>query len=100
MARENVETVREPLTLRASAPGRRLDDHLTVGFPRLAAAMARTVMRRPLPSRLRRAAVRRTVESEGGSSCACQALPPRLRDDRACGARGVRIDPVYHGRCT
>lgn len=62
MSRESVEIVREPLTLRG-ASRRRLEEHVIVRFPGVAAAVVRAVLRMPGRSRLRRALIRRTVAS-------------------------------------
>jgi ketosteroid isomerase-like protein len=62
MSQENVEMVREPLTVRASSP-RRLIERLGLRFPRITAFLARAVWRLPLRSRLRRSLIRRSVVS-------------------------------------
>lgn len=63
MSRENVEVVREQATLPTPTGGRSLEDRLIMRFPRIAAAVVRTVWQLPLDSRLRRTLVRRTVMS-------------------------------------
>jgi ketosteroid isomerase-like protein len=60
MPDETAEVVREPITLRASSR-RRLEERLALRFPRALASFARAVWRLPLRSRLRRAALRRTM---------------------------------------
>jgi ketosteroid isomerase-like protein len=60
MSREDVEVVRQPISLKASSR-RRLEERLGLRFPRALAVLARAVWRLPLRSRLRRGVVRRAV---------------------------------------
>ena len=56
MSQENVEVVRKPLRARERSR-RTLDQHLSLRFPRLAAAYFRLISKRPPRSRLRQAAL-------------------------------------------
>ena len=60
MSQENVEAVRTPLKVRERSR-RTIDQRLSLRFPRLAAANSRLIARLPPGSRLRRAALSRSV---------------------------------------
>ena len=60
MSRDNVEIVRKPFRVRERS-SRTLDQRLSLRFPRLAAAYARMIAKRPPRSRLRQAATWRAV---------------------------------------
>jgi ketosteroid isomerase-like protein len=60
MSQERFEVVRQPLAL-SDHSRRRLEERLAVRFPRLLAFLARAISR--LPQRLRRAVLRRAVET-------------------------------------
>ncbi len=60
MSQENVEAVRTPVSTRERS-GRTLDQRLSLRFPRLGAANARLIAKLPPGSRLRQAALSRSV---------------------------------------
>jgi ketosteroid isomerase-like protein len=61
MSQGNVEVVRQPLPEVRERSSRTLDQRLSLRFPRLAAASARLIGKRPPSSRLRQAALSRAV---------------------------------------
>src|SRR4051794_23202173 len=64
MSRENVEVVRQPISSRPH-PRRRLDEQLGVRFPRAYVAFTKAMLRLSPGSRVRRALIRRAVETRG-----------------------------------
>jgi ketosteroid isomerase-like protein len=61
MSRENVEVVRQPITV-GTHTHRRLEERLALRFPRAVALIARAVLRLPLRSRLRQVFIRRAAQ--------------------------------------
>jgi ketosteroid isomerase-like protein len=86
MSQENVEIVRRPLRLRDGA-SRTLDQRIFLRFPGLAAAFARIVGRLPPRSRLRQAAVWRSVRL---------GLEAYNRRDLAAASAGFSPDLTYY----
>ena len=62
MSRENVEIVRQRMSVRANARRRLVEERL-LRFPRLVAFLARQALRLPLRSRLRRTLIRRVIQT-------------------------------------
>ena len=103
MSQENVEAVRKPLRARERS-SRTLDQRLSLRFPRLAAAYARVIGKRPLGSRLRQ------VEVWRGARLAVEAYNRRDAEAVVIGwhpefeyhtarewARSGLVEPCYRG---
>src|SRR5688572_9691361 len=63
MSRENVEIVRQPLRPAKPRAHRRLEERLSLRFPRARAFLAATVSRLPPSSRLRQMGLRRVAQT-------------------------------------
>jgi ketosteroid isomerase-like protein len=107
MSQENVEVVRQPITVRAhkrrwAHTRRSLEERLALRFPRASALLVRAVQRLPPRSRLRRAAIRRAAQlgfdalARDDINAALALYHPEVElivPEYA----GLDLDPVYHG---
>lgn len=103
MSRENVEVVRQPLSLTA-APRRRIEEHLAVRCPRVLAFLLRAVMSLPPRSRLRRALIRRIVQqgieaaNRRDYESAFALYDPAVELLLPPGLTAIGFEPVVRGR--
>lgn len=103
MSREEVEVVRQPITLNASSR-RRLRERLFLRFPGVATALSRVVLSFPPRSRLRQAMIRDAFRlaieaaNRGDYEAAFCLLPSDYETITPPELVGIGFDPVYRGR--
>jgi ketosteroid isomerase-like protein len=103
MSQENVEVVRQRVTLRTHTR-RHLDERLVLRFPRAAVFLVRAVLRLPPRSRLRQAYVRRAVQlgfeslNRDDLEPAFALYHPEVRLDLPKEFVGLGLDPPERGR--
>ena len=101
MSQENVEIVRQPITLRAHTR-RRLEERLALRFPGAVILLVRAVWRLPPRSRLRQAYLRRAVQlgfealNRDDVEAAFATLPPggRARTASRSSSGSASIRPI------
>ena len=102
MSQENLDAVRQPITLRAH-PRRSLEEHLALHFPRALSLLVRAVWSLPPRSRLRQALIRRSVKlgfealNRGDFKSAFSAYDPQVEMVPAPQLKGLGLDNVYRG---
>ena len=103
MSQENVDVVRQPITLRAH-PRRSLEEHLALHFPRALSLLVRAVWRLPPRSRLRQAYLRRAVQLAFGAlnrddvEAAVATYHPEVELELPQEFVGLGLDPPDRGR--
>jgi hypothetical protein len=103
MSQENVEVVRQPVTV-APHSHRRFEERLGLRFPGILALLARLVLRLPPRSRLRQAAVRRAVQlgleanNRGDFEAAFALYDPQVELVTESRLTALGFDRVYRGR--
>ena len=103
MSQENVEVVRQPITLRAH-PRRSLEERLALQFPRALIVFVRAVLRLPPSSRLRQAYLRRAVQLAFGAlnrddvEAAVATYHPEVKLELPKEFVGLGLDPPDRGR--
>ena len=103
MSQENVEVVRQPITLRAR-PRRSLEERLALQFPRALILLVRAVFRLPPRSRLRQAYLRRAVQLGFGAlnrddvEAAFATYHPEVELELPQEFVGLGLDPPDRGR--
>jgi ketosteroid isomerase-like protein len=100
MSQENVEVVRQSITVRAR---RRLEEHLALRYPGASAFLVRAVTRLPPHSRLRRAAIRRAAKlgfealNRDDVEAALALYHPEVELILPPAYFGLDLEPVYRG---
>ena len=103
MSQENVDAVRQPITLEAH-PRRRLEERLALQFPRGVILLVRAVWRLPPHSRLRQAYLRHAVQvgfgalNRGDVEAAVATYHPGVELELPKEFVGLGLDPPDRGR--
>jgi ketosteroid isomerase-like protein len=103
MSEENVELVRQPISVRVQSR-RRVEERLAVRFPGAVAFLARAFSRLPPRSRLRQASVRRAAQlgfesmNRDDVEAALALYHPEVELIVPPELVGLGLDPLYRGR--
>lgn len=103
MRRHNTQVVRQPIAVGAH-PRRRLEERLSLRFPRILTFVARMVFRLPPRSRLRQALIRRGVQrgfeanNRGDFETTFMLYHPNVEAILRGPYVGLGEEPMYRGR--